>query len=282
VADKRLVLASAIAVGLHVALGWLAWRAPAPERVTSEPSAKKMVVVRAVTRPKPKPSEPRAPAPPLPEPKAPEFPNLKPMVRTPTPQSVEPAKPVEVTAAAKDQPERPSRKRKRTRKPRRKRGPGRTLTSKSGRAAPAATPSGGGRVLDMGEWDASAGPGDSRSTEREEPAAPSTSPTPGNGNGNGPAATNQKRRGKLMPPKPLSRPAGKYPAGSARAAGPVDVVLTLRVTAIGRVGSVKVVRSGGPALDKEARRVVRGVRFEPATRGGEPVPMTIPWTVTFR
>jgi TonB family protein len=67
-----------------------------------------------------------------------------------------------------------------------------------------------------------------------------------------------------------------------RSSQPLRVVLSLSVSETGEVTSVKVVSGQGPELDAEARRLALTIDFEPARRGDRAVPMTIPWTVTFK
>lgn len=61
-----------------------------------------------------------------------------------------------------------------------------------------------------------------------------------------------------------------------------QVVLQLTVGPEGTPTDVKITRSSGvPALDKSASEAVRSWQFEPATRGGNPVPSQLSVPVTF-
>jgi protein TonB len=88
-------------------------------------------------------------------------------------------------------------------------------------------------------------------------------------------------------PRPLRQPSpadlrALYPEEARREGLEADVRLELLVDAEGRVADVKVVRPAGNGFDDAAARAARGLAFSPATRGGRPVPVWIPWTLKFR
>ncbi len=73
-----------------------------------------------------------------------------------------------------------------------------------------------------------------------------------------------------------------YPETARRAGLEGDVRLEIEVSASGEVTGSRVVRPAGNGFDEVAQRLVRRFRFRPATRGGKPVPATVPWTYKFR
>jgi protein TonB len=73
-----------------------------------------------------------------------------------------------------------------------------------------------------------------------------------------------------------------YPEAARRGALEGDVLLELEVSAQGEVTGSRVVRSAGNGFDEVAQKLVKRFRFRPATRGGKPVPSTVPWTYKFR
>ncbi len=92
-----------------------------------------------------------------------------------------------------------------------------------------------------------------------------------------PPAGPQLATAALVPPHPLSAAAGNhaplYPVAAMRRREQGRVVLDVDVTADGRADTVRVASSSGfPALDRAAIEAVRLWRFNPATRGGTPVP----------
>ena len=83
-------------------------------------------------------------------------------------------------------------------------------------------------------------------------------------------------------PAYLSNPPPAYPARELSRGREGLVVLSVRVTPEGRAGAVSVRRSSGvAAFDREALRAVRGWRFLPATRAGQPVTGTVTVPVRF-
>ena len=74
-------------------------------------------------------------------------------------------------------------------------------------------------------------------------------------------------------PDYLANPAPNYPRSELRRRREGRVELTVQVSAKGRAEKISVSRSSGiPAFDEAAVRAVRGWRFLPATRAGQPVP----------
>ncbi|MBI2313532.1 MAG: energy transducer TonB [Betaproteobacteria bacterium] len=120
--------------------------------------------------------------------------------------------------------------------------------------------------------------------------------------GNAPPAPLSRPAESAVPPAPASRPADPaapsgafvyaaylhtplpaYPS-SARRLGQQGVVLVgVRVSREGIPGEVRLAKSSGfEALDEVALEAVRGWRFSPARRGGEPVASWIEVPVRFR
>ena len=88
--------------------------------------------------------------------------------------------------------------------------------------------------------------------------------------------------GDATSPRVLSAPAPDYPRAALRAGASGDVVLRIEVDAQGRPASVEVERgSRHRALDRAAVQAVRGWRFEPAMRDGQPVAGTVQQTIRF-
>lgn len=74
---------------------------------------------------------------------------------------------------------------------------------------------------------------------------------------------------------------GRYPTEAEGLGRYVEVVLSVRVSANGKVTKVKVVGSGGPAFDREAKRVGFSLRWKPATLDGAPYATWNRWEVKF-
>ena len=105
------------------------------------------------------------------------------------------------------------------------------------------------------------------------------------GENTGPAALDvvEVERG----PRAMRQPSAEelralYPEEARREGLEADVKLELVVDEEGRVAEVKVLRAAGNGFDEAAVRAARGLAFSPATRGGRPVPVRIPWTLKFR
>jgi TonB family protein len=74
-----------------------------------------------------------------------------------------------------------------------------------------------------------------------------------------------------------------YPESERQAGREGDVVVMLHLGVEGRVSSVDVATSAGPAFDEAARKVANIMRFSPAVgRGGQPVRVRLPQAVRFR
>jgi TonB family protein len=115
---------------------------------------------------------------------------------------------------------------------------------------------------------------DARGFKREGPDAPRA---PG---GDGGGAT-EPEKVVIKPPKPKNQVQGTYPPEHRDLGRVVRVSLQLQVDAEGNVVDAKVLKGDLPAFDEEAKRTVRGLRFEPATRNGTPIPYPVKWTVVF-
>ena len=86
-----------------------------------------------------------------------------------------------------------------------------------------------------------------------------------------------------VPPVPISHPAINYPPEMQALRVGGTVVVEARVDAAGHVlaGTVRVVQSPNPGLEREAMRVVTAAVYKPARRGGHAVAVTIRQPITF-
>ncbi len=73
-----------------------------------------------------------------------------------------------------------------------------------------------------------------------------------------------------------------YPEAARRDGIEGDVKVEILVSEDGGVRDVRIVARGGNGFDEVARTLARHLAFEPARRGGRPVPVWIPWTLKFR
>jgi protein TonB len=73
-----------------------------------------------------------------------------------------------------------------------------------------------------------------------------------------------------------------YPEAARRDGVEADVRLRLLITVAGQVARARLVKGAGRGFDEAAIRLVKTFRFRPGRRGGEPVPVWIPWTYKFR
>ncbi len=80
----------------------------------------------------------------------------------------------------------------------------------------------------------------------------------------------------------VSQPQVVYPDDAQRLGVQGDVVLRVTFAADGRVVVLGVIRGLGHGLDEEARRVVEGIRFKPATSGGTAIDVTTTVTISFQ
>ena len=85
------------------------------------------------------------------------------------------------------------------------------------------------------------------------------------------------------PPVPISHPAINYPPEMQALRVGGTVVVEARVDATGHVqaGTVRVVQSPNPGLEREAMRVVTAAVYKPARRGGHAVAVVIRQPITF-
>ena len=73
----------------------------------------------------------------------------------------------------------------------------------------------------------------------------------------------------------------RYPEQARRMHKQGRVVAELDITALGHVYDARLVQRAGWGFDEEVLRAIRGVRFRPAYRGGEAVPVTVQIPVDF-
>lgn len=88
----------------------------------------------------------------------------------------------------------------------------------------------------------------------------------------------------LTDPILLAPPVVAWPIGADPALGPQIVALLLRVETDGAVGAVSVEGPEGEVADPfaaEAVRIAAGLRFSPATEGGQPVAVEVPLRIEF-
>lgn len=75
----------------------------------------------------------------------------------------------------------------------------------------------------------------------------------------------------------------KYPEAAVKNGKEGNIVVQFTVAEDGSVGSVKILRSVDPALDKETVRVVSGSpKWTPGQMDGKPVPVTFTFAVNFK
>jgi TonB family protein len=91
----------------------------------------------------------------------------------------------------------------------------------------------------------------------------------------------QEPGAELTPPSLVRFVEADYPEEAAEHGEDAVVELELTVDREGRITGVRVVESAGEAFDAAAVEAARGFRFEPARRGGEPVPAVIRYRYTF-
>jgi protein TonB len=83
------------------------------------------------------------------------------------------------------------------------------------------------------------------------------------------------------PPKPLLITRARYPADAFQNKVQGAVILDILINSLGRVAHAEV-RQSLPGLDEAALACVRDWTFQPATRGGRPVPAVAQAPVSFR
>ncbi len=144
---------------------------------------------------------------------------------------------------------------------------------------------------------------DPKPVDKEKPTKPATEQTPNksdnnsntssqsnNSNASGSsnsASSSSSNTGSVTQPTHigghLNNPQPPYPPQSEEAEEEGSVGLRVRVEANGRASDVQLAKTSGyPRLDRSALRTVRGWRFTPATRGGEPIPYTYIFSVQFK
>jgi protein TonB len=88
--------------------------------------------------------------------------------------------------------------------------------------------------------------------------------------------------GDIVPPETVHAPRPRYPEAAHRIGRNGLVVLQAVIDREGRVREVKVLRGAPLGMTEAAVDAVRGWRFRPATRDGEPVAVYYQLTVRFR
>lgn len=113
----------------------------------------------------------------------------------------------------------------------------------------------------------------------------------GNGNGDGDGDGDGDRTPTVkVPPKPvgptegvkiLSKPRANYTDAARQNQVQGKVVLRVTFSANGSIGAISVISGLGNGLTEQAIAAARGIRFEPAKRGGQPYSVTKPVEYTF-
>jgi TonB family protein len=84
-------------------------------------------------------------------------------------------------------------------------------------------------------------------------------------------------------PKAKMRKEPVYPAMLRAQAIEADVEVLVFINAEGKVTSVKILKEAPyPEFNEAAKQAALEQEFEPATRNGEPIPYTLPYTIRFR
>lgn len=86
----------------------------------------------------------------------------------------------------------------------------------------------------------------------------------------------------ISAPKPIYNPEPEYTDRARKKKINGSLVLSIVVTEEGKVRDAKVVTGLDKNLDKQALKAVSTWKFEPATKGGKPVPVRIEVEVDFR
>ncbi|MFN7134072.1 MAG: TonB family protein, partial [Myxococcales bacterium] len=84
-----------------------------------------------------------------------------------------------------------------------------------------------------------------------------------------------------MPPRAVHAPPIAFPAGAPPIDAPVEVRVHVRIDVTGQVADVEVVQGAREDLDRAVVEAVKAYRFEPATLGGRPLEVVLPFTHTF-
>jgi TonB family protein len=112
----------------------------------------------------------------------------------------------------------------------------------------------------------------------------------GNGNGDGNGDGDNGPTVKVKPPTPvgptegvkiLSKPRANYTDAARQNQVQGKVVLRVTFAANGSIGSISVISGLGNGLTEQAIAAARGIRFEPAKRGGVPYSVTKPVEYSF-
>ncbi|WP_158542663.1 TonB-dependent receptor domain-containing protein [Lujinxingia litoralis] len=95
------------------------------------------------------------------------------------------------------------------------------------------------------------------------------------------APAERSARGELQPPRLLREVEAEYTEDAVAARLEGAVVLELTINTAGDVSKVDVVQGLGYGLDESAVRAVEQFKFEPARLNGEPIPVSLNFTVRF-
>ncbi len=85
----------------------------------------------------------------------------------------------------------------------------------------------------------------------------------------------------ITPPSLQTHPDAPYPKGALKDRVEGNVGLQLDISAAGQVVNVKVTSSAGHGFDEAAAATARTFTFEPAKKGGVPIPSTVQFTYEF-
>jgi TonB family protein len=85
----------------------------------------------------------------------------------------------------------------------------------------------------------------------------------------------------IVPPKLVTFVQAEFPPSEVAAGKGATVVLQIAIDAAGKVASVAVLQTAGPAFDAAALAAVKQFVFEPATVGGRPIPVKIAYRYAF-
>jgi TonB family protein len=85
----------------------------------------------------------------------------------------------------------------------------------------------------------------------------------------------------IVPPKLVTFVQAEFPPSEVAAGKGATVVLQIAIDATGKVASVTVLQTAGPAFDAAALGAARQFVFEPATVGGRPIPVKIAYRYAF-
>jgi protein TonB len=119
---------------------------------------------------------------------------------------------------------------------------------------------------------------------RQTPAVSSPAPTSASRPADIPRLSDVAAEAEATPPRPQHEEYPRYTKAALEAKIEGDVTVECVVLADGSVGDVKVVKSLDRrfGLDEEAVKAAKLWRFEPATKGGEPVSAVVTLDLTFR